>query len=515
MGTRRHRERLDDNQTTATPRKRSAHAHPTLLDCVNDSHLFKPWFEDQSTWTAWFAFIAALFSLPMTAEQLAIYRQCTGRNEPPSDPAKEGWLICGRRAGKSFVLALCAVFLACFHEYRQYLTPGERGTVFVIATDRKQARTILRYIRALLTRVKLLSQMVEREWQEGFDLNNSVTIEVATASFKSTRGFTLVAVLLDEVAFFATEDSSSPDEEILRALRPGLLTIPNSMILAASSPYAKKGVLFNAYREHYGKEHDPSLVWKAPTLVMNPNVPEEEIAKEYENDPISAQAEYGAEFRSDVETFITREAVDAVTSDERERPYLAQFKYHAFVDCSGGGGTDSYAIAVGHVENGISVLDVIRETKPPFSPKAVTETYSALLKSYGISEVQGDRYAGEWPREQFLEHGIKYEPSAKPKSTIYSEFLPLMMSKKCDLLDHPRLMTQLCGLERRTARSGKPSVDHGPGGHDDIANVCAGVLTSMGVRKYRYVADLSWVGGPSERSYAAERLSTLMAMRGL
>ncbi|WP_050627368.1 hypothetical protein [Bradyrhizobium viridifuturi] len=516
MGTRRHRERLDDTKTTATPRKRESSAHPTLLDCINDRQLFKPWFKDQNTWISWFAFIAALFSLPMTAKQLAIYRKCTGRNEPPSEPAKEGWLICGRRAGKSFVLALCAVFLACFHDYRQYLTPGERGTVFVIATDRKQARTILRYIRALLTRVKLLSQMVEREWQEGFDLNNSVTIEVATASFKSTRGFTLVAVLLDEVAFFATEDSSSPDEEILRALRPGLLTIPNSMILAASSPYAKKGVLFNAYREHYGKEHDPSLVWKAPTLVMNPNVPEEEIAKEYENDPVSAAAEYGAEFRSDVETFIAREAVEAVTSEERERPYLAGFKYHAFTDLAGGGsGKDSATLAIGHVENGISVLDVIREVKPSFSPRDVVDQFSALLKSYSITEVKGDRYAGEWPREQFLERGIKYDPAVNPKSIIYGEFLPLMMSRKCDLLDHPKLLNQLCGLERRTARSGKDSIDHAPNGHDDIANAVAGVLTSMGIRKYRYVADLSWVGGPSESSPAAQRLSGFLTSRGL
>jgi hypothetical protein len=65
---------------------------------------------------------------------------------------REIFLICGRRSGKSFVLALIAVWLACFHSYRQYLAPGERGTIFIVASDRRQARTILRYVTALLTR---------------------------------------------------------------------------------------------------------------------------------------------------------------------------------------------------------------------------------------------------------------------------------------------------------------------------------------------------------------------------
>src|SRR5688572_17770009 len=109
----------------------------TILDAVTDNNLFASWFQ-RGTWEAWRAFLAALFALPMTAEQLATYQSCTGRDAAPSVPANEAWLVCGRRAGKSFILALVAVFLACFRDYRQYLAPGERGTVLVIATDRKQ-----------------------------------------------------------------------------------------------------------------------------------------------------------------------------------------------------------------------------------------------------------------------------------------------------------------------------------------------------------------------------------------
>jgi hypothetical protein len=58
----------------------------------------------------------------------------------------------------------------------------------------------------------------------------------------------------------------------------------------------------------------------------------------------------------------------------------------------------------------------------------------------------------------------------RPKSDFYRDVLPLLNSGKVELLDNPRIATQFVGLERRTARSGKDSIDHAPGGHDDISN---------------------------------------------
>jgi hypothetical protein len=208
----------------------------TILDAIADARLFAPWFRDRAMWQSWFAFLGALFGLPLTPDQLAIYQRSTGRTTPPAMPSSEASLICGRRAGKSFMLALIAVFLACFFSWRSHLAPGERGTVMVIATDRRQARVIIRYIRGLLTGIPMLARIVERETAESFDLNNFVTIEVGTASFKSVRGYTIVTALCDEMAFWPTDDSAQPDYEILDALRPGMATIPRAMLLCASSP---------------------------------------------------------------------------------------------------------------------------------------------------------------------------------------------------------------------------------------------------------------------------------------
>ena len=88
----------------------------------------------------------------------------------------------------------------------------------------------------------------------------------------------------------------------------------------------------------------------------------------------------------------------------------------------------------------------------------------------------GDHYAGEWCREQFRKVGINYETSEPSKSKIYVDWLPLLNSGKVELLDIPRLALQACGLERRTSRVGKDTIDHAPGGHDDVVNAVAGVL---------------------------------------
>jgi len=438
--------------------------------------LFQRWFKDDSTWTAWRAFLAALFALGMDDKALAVYRACTGRETPPSSPVAEAWLVVGRRGGKSFILALCAVYLALFRDWRPHLTPGERGVVMVIARDRSQAKVILGYVKALLTEVPALALHVERTTAETVDLVGSISIEVHTASFRSIRGRTVICGLCDELAFWNSEDSAEPDAEILAALRPSMATVPGAMLLCASSPYARRGALYRAYRDHHAKDSSV-LVWKADTRTMNSTVPEALIAKAYEDDPSSAAAEYGALFRSDIESFIAREAVEScVVAGRRELPPLRAIQYRAFVDPSGGS-SDSMTLAIAHLEKERIVIDAIRDRTPPFSPESVVDEFASLLKAFRVSSVVGDRYAGEWPRERFRRSGIQYLPSAAPKSALYRDMLPALNSGQVELLDHPKLINQVCNLERRTARGGRDSIDHPPQQHDDLANAAAGVIS--------------------------------------
>jgi hypothetical protein len=477
----------------------------TLLEAMADPNLFGPHFKGDS-WGAWQSFLAALFGLPMDQAQEALYRHHTGRQALPTAPSKEAVLVCGRRAGKSRIIAFIATYLASFRSYEQYLAPGEVATIAVIASNQKQARTIFRYISGALAAIDMLKGMVIRETAELIELDNRVVIEIATASFRVTRGYTFAAVLADEIAFWRSEESANPDEEIIKAIRPGLSTIPGSMLLMASSPYAKRGLLYNLWKRHFGQDAARVLVWRGTTQEMNPRIDPAIIAEAYEDDPEAASAEYGAEFRSDISAFVSRDVVESrVPPGRHELPRMPGVTYSAFVDPSGGT-SDSMTLAIGHREAKVAVLDVVREAKPPFSPEQTVEEFATLLRSYGIRAVTGDRYAGEWPREQFRKHGIAYELSAKPKSDIYRELLPVLNSGQCELLDNPRLVSQLINLERRTARGGRDSIDHPPNGHDDLINAVAGVLVQGRDEKADMMA--RWrvlTGGSSDQPQLARR----------
>ena len=189
---------------------------------------------------------------------------------------------------------------------------------------------------------------------------------------------------------------------------------------------------------------------------------------------------YFAEFRSDIASFLAREVLDAAVQTGRFELPPGPCKYVAFVDPSGGG-QDAMTLAVAHREGDrmrpVAVLDMVREVRPPFQPSEVVASFASDLRRYGCREVQGDAYAGEWPREQFRLHGIDYKRAERSKSDIYRECLPLLNSGRVELLDVPRIVTQFAGLERRTSRgTGRDVIDHMPGAHDDIANAAAGAL---------------------------------------
>jgi hypothetical protein len=453
---------------------------PSIVDVMADPTLFARWFRRKwlrvDSWKAWRAFLAALFGLALDPEAAQIYARHTNRTDTPAGPFAEAWLAVGRRGGKSLIAALIVTYLAVFRDYSTILAPGETGLAMCIASDRRQAQVVLGYVRAFFRNIPMLRAMVIGETKESIQLNNSVNVEVHTASYRAVRGYTVVGAVLDEVAFFRTDESATPDVELVNALRPAMSTVPGALLLAISSPYARRGSLWETYREHFGKAGSPVLVWQADSRSMNPTISEKLIATAYARDPASAAAEYGAQFRADLEAFITRELIDrVVVAGRTELPFVDGLRYYAFADPSGGS-SDSFTLAISHAQDGRAVLDLVREVKPPFSPEATTREFAAVLKSYKVTLVSGDCYAGLWPREQFLKFGIQYEPSELDRSALYLELLPAVASGQCELLHSQRLIGQFCGLERRTARSGKDSVDHAPGNHDDLANAAAGAL---------------------------------------
>ena len=143
-----------------------------------------------------------------------------------------------------------------------------------------------------------------------------------------------------------------------------------------------------------------------------------------DRDPAHASAEYYAEFRSDIESFIKLDEVArCVTAGIEARPPLSGCRYKAFVDPSGGS-SDSMTLGIAHKEADKIVIDRVIERRPPFSPASVVDQFAETLKLYRVREVTGDRYAGEWPREQFRRASVTYDVASKAKSDLYVAFPP-------------------------------------------------------------------------------------------
>jgi hypothetical protein len=398
-----------------------------------------------------------------------------------TDAIREFYAAVGRGAGKSRIVALLACYFATRDHARR--APGERIYVAVIAPDRRQAAITHRYILGLLQSVPALAALIVNVTRDAIELSNGVVIEVVTANLVAPRGRSYALVIIEEAAFLPTDESANPDVEIIRAVRPALARVGSSLLAVVSSPYARRGVLWSASQ----REPDPSVLFvQAPTLELNPTFDRGAIDKAYADDPVAAASEYGAEFRNDLESYISREAIARVVIAGRHElpPHPADGDYLAFCDPAGGSGGDSFTLAIAHGEHdeddedapAVAVLDLVREFRPPFSPAAVVAEFSALLRAYGCTRVVGDRYAGQWPAEQFRRYEIEYIAPDRTRSEFYRDLLPLINSGAVELLDHARLISQLHGLERRAGASGRDTIDHASRGHDDVINAAAGAL---------------------------------------
>jgi hypothetical protein len=455
-----------------------------ILQVIEDPKLFGGLFKDISTWRPWIVFLKALFGLPIEdPADMKLFQDCTGLSELPTERIREVAAICGRRSGKSFISALVAVFLACFKDWTPYLNRGERGMIFIIACDRQQSRIIKEYVSAIIDSTPILRKLVKEDLKEEIVLKNRVTITIKTNSYRSIRGFTCLAAILEETAFWRSDLTANPDREVVNALRPALGTIPESLLISISTPYSRRGILYDTYQKNFGKP-GRVLVWKAPSIVMNPTLDKEIISAALREDSVSARSEWECEWRADIEGFLPFEILQAcVVTDRTEIPPLHGVKYTAFIDPSFGG-QDSFTLAIAHAElNGrVRILDFMKEAKPGFRPEEVVRDFAAIIKSYRCFEVISDRFSREWVKLEFEKHGVLVKYSPKSVSELYLDFLPLVTSRAVELLDNRRLIGQLGNLERRVRSGGRDLVTHFPGQHDDLGNAAAGVLCYCGKR---------------------------------
>jgi hypothetical protein len=470
----------------------------SLYDAMTDAKLFGKVFGAESFWT-WRTCAKLIDGIPLIEpREVALYQQATGRTRLPAGPVTRWYGLCGRRAGKDRWASAVACWMAALAaDWRRYMSAGEQAVVLLLGADRKQASILRRYCSGLLE-APLLKREVTRITESGIvEFRNGACLEVATNSAALVRGRSAVAIIGSEVAHWRTDEASaSSDEEVHNAALPSLAMTPGGgLVLFQSSVFRKRGLMFRKWKELHGRDDADDLCWFADSATMNPKLPARVIDKALAEDAVKSGAEFLNRWREDVSDFCPLDVLEACTDFQIvERPPQDGISYTAFADAAGGTGSDSFTLAIAHREHdkAASVLvDLVRERKPRFVPSSVISEYAALLKSYNITEIESDKFAGGFHSSEWEANGIRFRPCERTTSENYQHALPLLLSGRVRLVNVPKLRTQFASLERRIQGvSGREAISHPAVGsaHDDVCCAVAGAMVAAG---NRYAYDLT------------------------
>jgi hypothetical protein len=448
----------------------------TIDRALHDHRLLGAALAPIETWATWLTGLKAAFHLELDASELEMFRTIAGDRSLPDRRVREFWAIAGRGSGKSRIAAAVSIYLALFQKHK--LAPGERGMVLVIAGTIDQARVVFEYIDGFLTASSALRREIVARNRLEIRLRNGIVIACHPNSFRSVRGRTLVACIFDETAFWRDETTATPDTEVYTAVLPGLAR-PNGMLIAISTPYRRLGLLYQKYRDYFGVDDNDTLIVQGASKVFNPTLADAVISAQRAADPTGSGAEWDALFRDDLASFLDDQSIDAAIDHARplELPPREGVPYFAFVDMSGGR-RDLSTCAIVHVEGEGDairyVADAVRGRAG--DPAAAVLEFVALAKQYRCTVITGDNYAAEWVAGAYREAGAEYRRADLVRSELYLAGLPLFTRGIVSIADQAPLIRELRLLERRTARSGRDSVDHGKGGSDDFANALFGAL---------------------------------------
>lgn len=403
---------------------------------------------------------------------------------------REGWLIVGRRAGKTDRFSsTIECYEATLGGHERFLAPRQRGICFQIAQDLRMARYSLHFIRAALESSPILKKAIKNITADRIDLSNHMTIACVPPTLKSVRGYASPTAVLDEVgSWWQESENANPDYEIYRALSPGQIQFPDRKIIGISTPWNKAGLLWRYAEAGTNGEKVPTeegkaefartLVIVAPTAALrNPLVDREYLATERAKDPRAFERECLAQFQDSISGFLPPFLVDhAIQRGTFEIPPDPSPIYIAAIDS--GFRRDQFAFTIVWNERGKIRQALLRHwtgsSDLPVNPQVVIDEIIPLLTAYGITHAYSDQYHFESLAQLFQQRGISLINvtfSAKSKAEMYGNLQQLFYQRKIEILDHQGLIRELKSLERHVTSGGQVGIAAPAGFHDDLATV--------------------------------------------
>jgi len=435
---------------------------------------------------AWKAIIRSIYGT-MQPEDLELWRELTGRQNPKPEGYRDALFVVGRRGGKSETTARLALFEGLYGNHEHGLAPGQEGQILVISPLRAQSDEILNYVKGLCTLTTDASATAD-----GVLLPNGIRIRIQTASAVGVSGSTVCLAILDEFAKFPGAESASPDTEILNSLRPALTPVigsPTRRLIAITSAYIKAGLAYETDEKCFGVESSHVLVAHGNTEVFNPNVDLEALAHERERDLAIYQREYECIWAdSIIESFFGTEAINAcVMTDTRILPRDPSKTYVASIDAAFTGDNFALVIAHGGTQDGkpAVVIDLVHAWKPqkgaPLIPTDVVRQSAGILRAYGVKEVHADQHNFTVLKEMYAAHGVTLKDSSwnsTNKPARYSIVRNAMLDRQIRILDSDELLHELHGIQSELTQSGGNRIG-ARRGHDDLASAMVLVASEI------------------------------------
>jgi len=305
--------------------------------------------------------------------------------------AKPNWLLLsGRRGGKSLLSDVIACYEALIPDMSQYTRPGEDRYILIVSVREDNAKVHIRQIVRMLRHTKAIGGMIKQVKQDRVILKNNTTIMSLPASARAGRGYGASLLLLDEAAFFVDTMGNSSAEVIFEALSPTVATFGEmARIIITTSVNAETGLVYELYDRTLSGELDDWHITKKATRELNPKVSEKVINSALKRDPESAQAEYFAEFRAQLESFLSAEAIDRCVDPEIKQG-KAGSDNHYLMAVDPALMRDNYGYGIAHLENGVVMLDYINRLTAPVNANAAEDLLKSLVERYKPSSVLCD-----------------------------------------------------------------------------------------------------------------------------
>lgn len=391
--------------------------------------------------------------------------------------------VCGRRAGKSYVMVALRLVHGMLVRNVPRLPPGTRAVAMIIAPRDSMRLEVFRYaLGAVESKPELRALLEGKPKVDTFTLRRPDGVRVAfetgvaTAGGTAARGRWFTDFALDESAFFRDDSFKVNDEELYNAGSSTLL--PGGQVLVTSTPWAEAGLLYRLWKERPANTH----VAHAPTLVMNDSeVTRDAVVHAEAQDPDNAAREFGARFMTSGTTvFFESVTLDAMRSEE---PFSL-----APGDVVGAGGdfgfrSDSSALLMVAMRG--TKLHIFDGTEERPLPGAALKPSTTVARFVEVIQrrceyVTADQHHRSSIEEHLEEHGLVYSPAPHSPAENYVRARQLLREGSVvlhapnlprELVD--RLIQQLRETQGRPTASGGMSIIHprwSKGGHGDLAD---------------------------------------------